>query len=295
MVLLFDGDAAGARAAERAFAFLETFPVQPVVLILPAGQDPADFVRANGAEELRSLAARAVPLVEYMLRRTVARHDLGTVEGQAAAVAAALPMLEGLGDPVRRSEYAHVLADLVGVSEGSVALALDRRMTGRPVELRETIKRASAQERVEREMLRLLARDGEIFSALAPKVAADDFQLVRNRDLFTLLVETGGDIGGTVSRSQDDRVVAALSSLTLEPLDGEPTLTYAEDVWVRLQEFALQRRSASLRHELQKMNPQTDPRYDTLFQELVGTDGELRRIRERRRTGDLHVEDDGDG
>ncbi|HYG72278.1 MAG TPA: DNA primase, partial [Actinomycetota bacterium] len=227
MVLLFDGDEAGARAAERAFAFLETFPLQPVVLILPAGQDPADFVRASGADELRSLAARAVPLVEYMLRRTVARHDLGTVEGQAAAVAAALPMLEGLGDPVRRSEYAHVLADLVGVSEGSVALALDRRMTGRPVELRETIKRASAQERVEREMLRLLARDGEIFSALAPKLAAEDFQLVRNRDLFALLVETGGDIGGTVSRSQDDKVVAALSSLTLEPLDGEPTLAYA--------------------------------------------------------------------
>ncbi len=295
MVLLFDGDEAGARAAERAFAFLETFPLQPVVLILPAGQDPADFVRANGPDELRSLAVRAVPLVEYMLRRTVARHDLGTVEGQAAAVAAALPMLEGLGDPVRRSEYAHVLADLVGVSEGSVALALDRRMTGRPVELRETMKRASAQERVEREMLRLLARDGEIFSSLAPKLAADDFQLVRNRDLFTLLVETGGDIGGTVSRSQDDKVVAALSSLTLEPLDGEPTLAYAEDVWVRLQEFALQRRSSSLRHELQKMNPQTDPRYDTLFQELVGTDGELRRIRERRRTGDLHVEDDDNG
>jgi len=283
MVLLFDGDEAGARAAERAFAFLETFPLQPVVLILPAGQDPADFVRANGGDALRELAKHAVPLVEYMLRRTVARHELGTVEGQTAAVAAALPMLEGLGDPVRRSEYAHVLADLVGVSEGSVAMALERRMTGRPVELRETIKRASAQEKVEREMLRLLARDGEIYAAIATKLTADDFQLVRNRELFALLQDAGGDVATMVAHSQDDKVVQSLSALTLEPLDGEPTLEYAEDVWTRLQEFALQRRSATLRQQLQKMNPQTDDRYDTLFQELIQTDGQLRRLREQRR------------
>ncbi len=42
MVLAFDSDDAGARAAERAFEFVERFPVQPVVLILPEGLDPAD-------------------------------------------------------------------------------------------------------------------------------------------------------------------------------------------------------------------------------------------------------------
>jgi DNA primase len=284
MVLLFDGDEAGARAAERAFAFVESFPVQPVVLILPAGLDPADFVRASGGDALRELAADAVPLIEYMLRRTVARHELGTVEGQTAAVGAGLPMLQGLTDPVRRSEYAHVLADLVGVSEASVLMALENRMTGRPVELRETMKRASAQERVEREMLRLLARDGEVYAAIAPKLTPEDFQLVRNRELFALLAESGGDIAATVATSQDDRVIKALSALALEPLDGDPTLEYAEDVWTRLQEFALQRRSTTLRQQLQKMNPQTDDRYDTLFQELIQTDGQLRRLREQRRS-----------
>ena len=280
MVLAFDSDEAGARAAERAFQFLETFPLQPVVLILPEGQDPADFVRAHGGEALRELASDAVPLVEYMLRRTVGRQDLRTVEGQSAAVTAALPMLEGLGDPVRQSEYAHVLAELTGVTEGSVVLALDRRMSGRPLEVHEAVKRSSAQERVEREMLRLLARDPEIFAALSPRLESEHFQLIRNRDAFALLIESGGDVAGTVARSQDDKVVRALSALALEPLDGEPTLEYAQDVSARLHEFALKRRSASLRQELQKLNPQTDPRYDKLFQELIETDGELRRLRE---------------
>ena len=153
MVLAFDSDDA-ARAAERAFEFVERFLVQPVVLILPEGLDPADFVDKHGGEALRELAASAVPLVEYMVRRTVGRHDLSTIEGQSTAVAAAVPLLERLGDPVRQSEYAHLLAELAGVSEGSVVLAIDQRLSGRPVEVQHAVKRASAQEKVEREMLR---------------------------------------------------------------------------------------------------------------------------------------------
>ncbi|OFW78596.1 MAG: DNA primase [Actinobacteria bacterium RBG_19FT_COMBO_70_19] len=281
MVLAFDSDEAGARAAERAYAFLEAFPVQPVVLILPEGLDPADFVRAHGGEALRELAATARPLVEYMIRRTVGRHDLSTVEGQTAAVAAALPVLEGLGDPVRQSEYAHLLAELADVTEGSVVLALERRMSGKPIELEKEVKRASAQEKVEREMLRLLARDWDIFRELAPRLVDEHFQTAGSRKLFATLVGAHGDVGSFVAASRDDKLVRALSALALEPLDGEPTAEYAQDVWARLQEFMLKRRSAELRQRLQKLNPTTDAGYDDLFQELIAADGELRRLRER--------------
>jgi hypothetical protein len=154
-------------------------------------------------------------------------------------------------------------------------------MTGRPVEIRESVKRASAQERVEREMLRLLARDRDTYRAIVPRLEADHFQMVRNRDMFALLLDVDGDLAGTVARSQDDRVVTTLSALALEPVDGEPSLEYAADVCARLHEFALKRRSTSLRQELQKLNPQTDERYDKLFQELIEIDGELRRLRQR--------------
>ncbi|HEU4355709.1 MAG TPA: DNA primase [Actinomycetota bacterium] len=281
MVLAFDSDEAGARAAERAYAFLETFPVQPVVLILPEGLDPADFVRKHGGDALRELAAGAESLVEYMIRRTVGRHDLSTVEGQTAAVAAALPVLEGLGDPVRQSEYAHLLAELADVTEGSVVLALERRIAGKPVELEKAVKRASAQERVEREMLRLLARDPEVFRALAPRLQDEHFHTAGNRKLFAALVAAEGDVGSLVGSAGDDKLVASVSALALEPLDGEPTADYAEDVWARLQEFMLRRRSAQLRQRLQKLNPTTDAGYDALFQELIAADGELRRLRER--------------
>jgi DNA primase len=286
MVLAFDSDEAGARAAERAFEFVERFPVRPVVMILPEGVDPADFVQHHGADALRELADRAVPLVEYMIRRTVARHDLSTIEGQSAAVAAGVPMLEALSDPVRQGEYAHLLAELAGVSEGSVILALERRIEGRPIDVAATVKRISVQEKVERELLRLLARDPGTFAALGPRVHEEYFQSAQHRALLRQLVEAGGDVRIGVAVAADDETRQGLSALALEPLDGDPAPGYADEVLARLREFALKRKSARLRKELQKMNPQKDERYDRLFQELIATDGELRRLRGR---GHVHA------
>ncbi len=255
MVLAFDSDEAGARAAERAFGFLERFPVKPVVLILPEGLDPADFVARHGGAALRELAAAAVPLVEYMLRRSVGRSDLSTIEGQSAAVASAMPVLEGLSDPVRRSEYAHLLAELVGVSEASVALTLERRLPGRPTEVGQAMRRPTAQDTVEREMLRLLSRDREAFDHIAPRLSDEHFVAARHRRLFRLLVATNGDVGAAVANAEDEETAASLSALPIESLDGDPTPGYAEQVWARLEEFELRRRSTKLRRELQKMNP----------------------------------------
>ncbi|MGZ8613213.1 MAG: DNA primase, partial [Actinomycetota bacterium] len=157
-VMAFDSDEAGARAAERAAEFQERFSsVQTVVMIMPEGLDPAEFVEKHGTDGVRDAAKGARPLVEYMVRRTIGRHDLSSVEGQSRAVADAMPIIEGLADPVRRSEYAHLVADLAGVTEFSVVQALDARRRGRPAEVVvESPRRMSARDKVEREMLKLL-------------------------------------------------------------------------------------------------------------------------------------------
>jgi DNA primase len=279
-VLAFDSDEAGARAAERAFAFQERFPVQAVVMIMPEGLDPADFVAKHGPDAVREAAAHARPLVEYMVRRTVARHDLGTIEGQSAAVADALPMLEHLSDPVRRSEYAGLLADLAGVSEGSVLQSLERRLGGRPQEVQKALKRTSAQERVEREMLRLMARGGDDIGEVAERLTEEHFRSPSHRKLFQVLRDSDVE---TVAGGADEKLAGAVSALAVEPLDGDRTREYAEGVWARLQEFLLKARSDALRLELQKLNPTVDTGYDELFDQLVQVDGELRRLREGAR------------
>ena len=277
-VLAFDSDEAGARAAERAFAFQETFPVQAVVMILPEGLDPADLVAKHGPQAVRDAAATARPLVEYMVRRIVARHDLDTIEGQSAAVADALPMLERLSDPVRRSEYAHLLADLAGVSEASVVQSLERRLGGRPREIARTLKKSTAQERVELEMLKLLVRDADIYRGFVSRLGEEHFRNSAHRRAFTSLRDVDGDVSVLVGGAEE-RLAALIAQLAVEPLEGDPSADYAEGVWSRLQEFLLKQRSDALRLRLQKLNPTTDAGYDELFRELVEVDGDLRRLR----------------
>jgi DNA primase len=280
-IMAFDSDEAGARAAERAAEFQERFPsVQTVVMILPEGLDPAEFVARHGAEGVRQAATRARPLVEYMVRRTIGRHDLTSVEGQSRAVSEAMPVIEGLTDPVRRSEYAHLVADLAGVTEFSVVQALDARRRGRPADVVvESPRRMSARDKVEREMLKLVVRDRAVYDEYAPQLTDDHLRSTGGRTALAALREAGGD-ASVVAGGDDEKLAAVLSALAVEPLDGDGGPEYARSVWSRLQELVLKRRSDTLRMQLQKLNPTTDEGYDELFAQVVTIDGELRRLRQ---------------
>ena len=280
-VMAFDSDEAGARAAERASEFQERFPsVQVVVMIMPDGLDPADFVAKHGAEGVRAAAKGSRPLVEHMVRRTIGRHDLSSVEGQSRAVADAMPIIEVLTDPVRRSEYAHLVADLAGVTEFSVVQALESRRRGRPADVVvESPRRMSARDKVEREMLKVLVRDRQAYDEYASQLTDDHFRSATARKALAALRDAGGD-ASVVAGGNDEKLGAMLSSLAVEPLDGDGGADYVVSVWSRLQELVLKHRSDALRMRLQKLNPTTDEGYDELFAELVAIDGELRRLRQ---------------
>ena len=103
-------------------------------------------------------------------------------------------MLERLTDPVRRCEYAGLLADLAGVSETSVLESLRRRLGGRPEEVQKAMRTGTAAERVEREMLRLLARGGPADRGPRRDVDEDLFRTATNRALFVALRDADCDV-----------------------------------------------------------------------------------------------------
>src|ERR1700757_4045596 len=98
VIFTFDGDAAGQKAALRAFSLEEKFVTQTFVAVQPDGLDPCDLRLKHGEAAVRDLVARRVPLFEFAIRSVLARHDLDTREGQFAGVAEAAPIIVRIKD-----------------------------------------------------------------------------------------------------------------------------------------------------------------------------------------------------
>ena len=125
IVYLFDGDAAGQRAADRALQFIDysmtpesgKSRVELLAVVLPDDLDPADFVAQRGADALRSHLDAAQPLLQFGIDRRLERHDLGSPEGRSHALADALSVLAPIKDSLLAKEYAVQIAGRVRVRE----------------------------------------------------------------------------------------------------------------------------------------------------------------------------------
>ncbi|MFH1060389.1 MAG: DNA primase, partial [Pseudomonadota bacterium] len=124
IVLIMDGDSAGRRAAERALPIFLAEGVSPRVVLLPGGEDPDTYVRAQGAAALAEAVDRARPLMESVLDSLVAAGDLTTPEGKSAVVAAAGEIIKTVGDPITRVGYLERLAGKLALAPEVVAARL---------------------------------------------------------------------------------------------------------------------------------------------------------------------------
>ncbi|MDN0064468.1 DNA primase [Collinsella ihumii] len=114
IVYLFDGDAAGQRAAERAIQFVETGSVDLRCVILPDDLDPADFLRDRGGEKLRALLDAAEPLMDFVFRKLEDRSDVSTPGGRARALEDACRLIYPLRDSYMIDTYYMQIADRLG-------------------------------------------------------------------------------------------------------------------------------------------------------------------------------------
>ncbi len=107
--LLFDGDAAGQKAMERAMAVLLPEGLRIRAVLLPDGQDPDDFLAARGADALRAVVERAPEALEVVLRRAISM-GCQTPAEKADAVRHVAPLVARVENPVERTEWARRVA-----------------------------------------------------------------------------------------------------------------------------------------------------------------------------------------
>ncbi len=302
VIFTFDGDAAGMKAAERAFADDQKFMAQTFVAIEPNGLDPCELRQKAGDTALSDLVARRVPLVEFVLRSTVNRFDLDTAEGRSAALDRGVPLVAQIKDRGLLEQYSQLLARIVGVADPDQVLARVRgvvRSGGRPEPV---LRRAEppvneAVASVEREALKIAmqvpALAGPAFDAL-PDAA---FRLPDHVTLRQGIAAAGGTASavsgpawaGSVEDQLPDLSARSLvHELAVEPLHTNlPPERYAELVLARLQEIVVSRQVAAIKSRVQRINPEEEPdEHARLSGELFALEMHRIKLRERASGGE---------
>jgi DNA primase len=122
----FDGDAAGQKAALRAFSEDQRFVARTFVAVEPHGMDPCEVRIASGNAGVQALLASRVPLFEFAIKSMLAKHDLNSPEGRVAALHQAAPVVARIKDPALRPEYVRLLAGWLGLDVSAVRTAVIR-------------------------------------------------------------------------------------------------------------------------------------------------------------------------
>ena len=296
VIFLFDGDAAGQKAALKAFGDDQKFVTQTFIAVSPGGMDPCELRLARGDEAVRDLVSSRVPLVEFAVKAALARYDLESAEGRVQALGVAAPLVAKVKDRALRPEYARRLAGWLGMEVELVAgrvseLAGDPRTPAQRRPAAQTVDQTTA--RLEREAAKLVVQAPVLVSPEFDGLAEEVFTDGGLREVQAAVAKAGGAASGVpgeawVSRvleaCSDDAVRQLVTSLAVEALicDGDPDERYATAVLGRLQELAVVRRITELKPALQRMNPVEEPdRYHRVWAELIQLESTARALRER--------------
>jgi DNA primase len=126
VIFTFDPDAAGQKAAMRAFGEQQRFSAQTFVAVAPEGLDPCDLRLHRGEQAVRDLVESKVPMFEFVIQTLLKNYNLDTVEGRIAALREAAPIIADIRDGALKPGYTRELARLTGVDVAEAQQAVSR-------------------------------------------------------------------------------------------------------------------------------------------------------------------------
>ena len=281
IVFTFDGDAAGRKAAMKAFNEDQHFVASTFVAVEPHGLDPCDLRLQYGVEAVKNLIDSKVPLFEFVIRSTIEDYDLSNPEGRVLAMRAVAPVLASIKDAALRPEYIRMVSGWLSIDEATIRNEIghkggkaNRGPVNQPVsEVASTVRPVTAQVNntvgaVERTALKCVlqapAQVGQWFTSLEESV----FTVPAASAVFTACVKAGNPLDYTdatkwvqaVLDVSDEETAQHVRALAVEPLPVDvPDERYVQAVLARVLELDAGRRIDEIKATLQRSELQDNP------------------------------------
>ncbi|GGQ46834.1 MULTISPECIES: DNA primase [Streptomyces] len=292
VIFTFDGDAAGQKAALRAFEDDQKFAAETYIAIAPDNMDPCDLRLAKGDEAVADLVEPRTPLFEFALRQIVVRYDLDTPAGRAAALDEAAPIVARIKNSGAQHEVAVQLAGMLGILDTQFVVkrvaqlarwARERGGKGpapargpqpyeaaaRPAAGGPALNLRNAVYATERELLKLALQRPELVSPAFDAYGTDEFTAAPYAAVRQAIQDAGGAEYGTQDGQEylvrvreaapDDTVRAMVTELAVEAIMRRTVdENYAGEQLVTVRRRAVTRRLTDLQSTLTRLG-HTDP------------------------------------
>jgi DNA primase len=203
VVINYDGDAAGIKAARRAIEHLLPQDLDVKVLVLPDGKDPDDFIRENGADAYNERRGKAVSFLRFSLDAAVKGKNLNNAKQKAAAIEEFLPIVSTMRNSIQRRESFDQAMTFFQIEDVGLRRELWSNLkTSQQADIQTITQsfRRAARAKVtlaEKRLLGLLVFDRELRDIILPQLEESDYEDLGTGEIFHAFIaihNSGKDI-----------------------------------------------------------------------------------------------------
>jgi DNA primase len=251
IIINYDGDEAGIKAALRAVPLCLEHGLRTRVLLLPEKLDPDGYLRKYGPDRYRQLIKKSYDGFHFLLRHYTRNVDLGIAEEKSRVARIIIDEIKRLPDPLVQSEYLQQTADFLQIEESLLRKIIE-------TESRVTQPKTSREEEelfcpAERRLLQMLFNQPELLLPLANELEAECFAGLPSEPVFRCLCESLKS-GRTLDFSQLQGTIkpGLLSHLsrTLQEEVPAGSLGEALDCLNTLRKVSLQKKLKEIQREI---------------------------------------------
>jgi DNA primase len=217
VVLVFDGDAAGARAMKRAFPLFAQESLAVRALPLPAGMDPDSYAQAHGADLFGTAWEAAQPWFAYLMEDLINTHGLD-IQGRVHILEELRPYFQAMADPVEQDLWVKAAAQRLTVDEGAIRRSL---ASAAPMAASRLDPRAGVAVSLEKELLGWVLCHPEAVALSELEEWAQEFENPEFKELLEVIILSYQEHGRLdhvllVQQVESDRLRQQICALTLE-------------------------------------------------------------------------------
>lgn len=221
VILVYDSDDAGIKAALRS---IETFMQEEVdarILVLPEGYDPDSFILEFGYESFMEAVSKAKGIMSFLTESAVKKHGL-SIEGKIRIVQDLKEPFSAVSDNVKRSLYIKELAERIDVDEAAVQEKIQAKSTRKMAGGSGSPYKASLKERdrLEQQIIKMMLQFPEILPEIDKRNILDFFNDEVLSSIGQLVLTSKSDsqsrVSDIISLIDDDEQKGLISQISIE-------------------------------------------------------------------------------